>query len=205
MRMFEAKIVCLWKKSFGRTTEEHSSYNIENDLYTISRTLKGLRSRWTFMGLGGAGAPSRCYYGIEKTICSTLCYFRSLIYENCVSVQSVQPQPRRAASESIFNNFMMKKQIFQKRIFSNNGKNQLIERGKIYFSTDVGWKNGFFHVFRAEKSDFSKSGKISPKAEKIVNLSSAEKCEGCPGLAAQRYKCFEPAQILIHDRPSETR
>ena len=114
MRMFEAKIVCLWKKSFGRTTEEHSSYNIENDLYTISRTLKGLRSRWTFMGLGGAGAPPRWYYGIERTICSTLCYFRSLIYENCVSVQSVQPQPRRAASESIFNNFMMKKQIFPK-------------------------------------------------------------------------------------------
>ena len=121
MRMFETKIVCLWKKSFGRTTEEHSSYNIENDLYTISRTLKGLRSRWTFMGLGGAGAPPRCYYGIERTICSTLCYFRSLIYENCVSVQSVQPQPRRAASESIFNNLMMKKQIFPKRIFSNNG------------------------------------------------------------------------------------
>ena len=162
MRMFEAKIVCLWKKSFGRTTEEHSSYNIENDLYTISRTLKGLRSRWTFMGLGGAGAPPRCYYGIERTICSTLCYFRSLIYENCVSVQSVQPQPRRAASESIFNNFMMKKQIFPKaENFSNNGKK--------------------------------------------FNLSSAEKCEGCPGPAAQRYKCFEPAQILIHDRPSETR
>ena len=177
MRMFEAKIVCLWKKSFGRTTEEHSSYNIENDLYTISPTLKGLKSRWTFMGLGGAGAPPRWYYGIERTICSTLCYFRSLIYENCVSVQSVQPQPRRAASESIFNNFMMKKQTFSKSgTFSNNGKSTYRVR-----------KNLFFHTCW------------------VVNLSSAEKCEGCPGPAAQRYKCFEPAQILIHDRPSETR
>ena len=195
MRMFQANIVCLWKKSFGRTTEEHSSYNIENDLYTISRTLKGLRSRWTFMGLGGAGAPPRCYYGIERTICSTLCYFRSLIYENCVSVQSVQPQPRRAASESIFNNFLMKKQISPKADFFpitekfnlSSAEKSIFPHmlgGKMDFSTYFGRKNQIFQklIFSQKRKFFS-----TYRVRKNVKVAPALRRNDTSVLSLRRY------------------
>lgn len=182
----------LVEKSFGRTTEEHSSYNIENDLYTISQTLKGLRSRWSFMGLGGAGAPPRWYYGIERTICSKLCYFRSLIYENCNSVQSVQPQPRRAASESIFNNFMMEQTDFPKPDFSNNGKFSTYRvRTNICFHTC--WVDKLiFHVFRTDKSDFSKSvfsqsGKSTYRVRTSVKVAPALRRNDTSVLSLRRY------------------